>query len=144
MALASHGGLLGLTVPLWSCPGRHLQCIGVLKLGVAMVEGNIYEPLGAMWRAGLWNTVSLGIEPMPTCSAQYHANGHSFWFCWAALSFVALGQVVSLFREKTKEELPLTFTAPWLAINCLGCYIFPTSGFSSACFNAAFLVYKSF
>ena len=43
----------------------------------------------------------------------------------------------------TGEELPLSFTAPWLLTNLLGCYVFPTSGFSSVCLNAVFLVRKS-
>ncbi len=77
-------GLVGLTVPLWSCPGRHLQCIGMLKLAGALV---IFEPLHVMLRAGLWNTVSVGLESTSlwnpqakSISAQYHANGHAFWF----------------------------------------------------------------
>ena len=138
-------GLFGLTVPLWSCPGRHLLGIGVLKLGVALIIArDLYEPLGVMLRARLRNTVSVGmLRSMPSCSAQYHANGHAFWFVWAALSFMALGQSVSLYRHKTNEEMPLAFAAPWLAISCVGCYAFPTSGFSSVCFNAAFLLYRS-
>lgn len=96
-----------------------------------------------MLAAGLWNTVSVGVESVPRCSSP-HAIGHAFWFVWAALGFVALGEIISRYRAKTKEELPIAFTLPWLLVNCFGLYVFPTSGFSSACFNALFLVHKSF
>ena len=54
-----------------------------------------------------------------------------------------------LLSERPKEapyaqrELPLSFALPWLALNGLGCYIFPTSGFSSVVCNAAYLAYLS-
>ena len=46
-------------------------------------------------------------------------------------------------RADAAKELPLSFTLPWLALNGLGCYIFPTSGFSSVICNASYLVYLS-
>ena len=85
----------------------------------------------AMWRDGLWDTVNLRV----------HANGQAFWFAYAALAFIALGQLISLYRADAAKELPLSFTLPWLALNGLGCYIFPTSGFSSVICNASYLVY---
>ena len=112
--------LFGLTVPLWSCPGQHLAAIGILKLCVALfVVPGLYRPLRTMWRDGLWDTVKVNTHP----------TGHAFWFAWAALGFIALGELISLYRAE--RELPLSFTLPWLALNGLGCYVFPTSGFSS-------------
>ena len=123
--------LFGLTVPLWSCPGHHLAAIGILKLSVALfVVPSLYRPLQAMWREGLWDTV--GVQS---------AKGHAFWFAWAALGFIALGELISLYRADAQRELPLSFALPWLALNGLGCYIFPTSGFSSVICNASYLVY---
>ena len=123
--------LFGLTVPLWSCPGHHLAVIGILKLCVALVLPSLHRPLKAMWREGLWDTVDVNT----------HATGHAFWFAWAALGFIALGELISLHRADAAKELPLSFTLPWLALNGLGCYIFPTSGFSSVICNASYLVY---
>ena len=124
--------LFGLTVPLWSCPGHHLAAIGILKLSVALfVVPSLYRPLQAMWREGLWDTVEVNT----------HATGHAFWFAWAALAFMAIGALMSLYRADAAKELPLSFTLPWLALNGLGCYIFPTSGFSSVVCNASYLVY---
>ena len=72
-----------------------------------------------------------------------HASLHNnpFWFAWAALGFIALGGLISLYRADAAKELPLSFALPWLALNGLGCYIFPTSGFSSVICNASYLVY---
>ena len=84
-----------------------------------------------MWREGLWDTVEVNT----------HATGHAFWFAWAALAFMAIGAWMSLYRADAAKELPLSFTLPWLALNGLGCYIFPTSGFSSVVCNASYLVY---
>ena len=75
--------------------------------------------------------------------AFMHASLHNnaFWFAWAALGFIALGELISLYRADAQRELPLSFALPWLALNGLGCYIFPTSGFSSVICNASYLVY---
>ena len=56
---------------------------------------------------------------------------------------MALGGLISTYRADAAKELPLSFTLPWLALNGLGCYIFPTSGFSSVICNASYLVYLS-
>ena len=102
-----------------------------MKLCVTLIFPSLYRPLTAMWRDGLWDTVNLRV----------HANGQAFWFAYAALAFIALGQLISLYRADAAKELPLSFTLPWLALNGLGCYIFPTSGFSSVVCNASYLVY---
>ena len=80
--------------------------------------------------------------PWDTVGVQ-SAKGHAFWFAYAALAFMALGGLISTYRADAQRELPLTFTLPWLALNGLGCYVFPTSGFSSVVCNAAYLVYLS-
>ena len=116
-------------MPLWSCPGQHLTAIGILKLCVALILPSLHRPLKAMWREGLWDTVKVNTHP----------TGHAFWFAYAALGFIALGELISLYRAE--RELPLSFTLPWLALNGLGCFIFPTSGFSSVICNASYLVY---
>ena len=103
-----------------------------MKLCVALILPSLNRPLRAMWREGLWDTV--GVQS---------AEGHAFWFAWAALGFVALGELISLYRADAQRELPLSFALPWLALNGLGCYIFPTSGFSSVICNASYLVYLS-
>ena len=70
-------------------------------------------------------------------------KGHAFWFAYAALAFMALGGLISTYRADAQRELPLSFALPWLALNGLGCYVFPTSGFSSVVCNAAYLAYLS-
>jgi hypothetical protein len=127
--------LFGLTVPFWSCPGQHLAAIGILKLCVALILPSLHRPLKAMWREGLWDTVKVNTHP----------TGHAFWFAYAALGFIALGELITIYRASgitvDAKELPLSFTLPWLALNGLGCFIFPTSGFSSVICNASYLVY---
>jgi hypothetical protein len=126
--------------------GNLLIGLGVLHTIVGIIV--FWEPLAAMFSAGLINSVIMSPEPLRLITedglhktvAQISERMAAFWFFWTGFPWIVMGVFANWVENQVGRPVPSAFALAILVYAVSGLLILPVSGFPLLTVAAIYMV----